>query len=81
MSEIPKHFWLANVSKALARAVYSRKQLLLLDDTLSAVDAQTQRSICIRLLSREELLYKHNRTVIITTHSSENNASHIFAHL
>ena len=39
---------------ALARALYDRPELLLLDDPLSAVDAQTQRSILSSLRAAVE---------------------------
>ncbi|KAH8666573.1 P-loop containing nucleoside triphosphate hydrolase protein [Xylariales sp. PMI_506] len=54
---------------ALARAVYARKDLLLLDDVLSALDQETQRSIVARLFSDQGLLRKSHSTTIIVTHS------------
>ncbi|KAJ7439790.1 hypothetical protein FB451DRAFT_1445526 [Mycena latifolia] len=50
---------------ALARAVYSRKKYVLLDDPLSAVDTDTARTIYHKCL-RGSLL--KNRTVILVTH-------------
>ncbi|KAJ7121096.1 multidrug resistance-associated ABC transporter [Mycena epipterygia] len=50
---------------ALARAVYSRKKYVLLDDPLSAVDSHTARHIYQHCL-RGPLL--ENRTVILVTH-------------
>ncbi|CEP63614.1 ATP-binding cassette bilirubin transporter BPT1 LALA0_S08e06656g [Lachancea lanzarotensis] len=54
---------------SLARAVYSRADVYLLDDILSAVDAQVSRHITDEVLSREKGLLK-NKTVILTTNST-----------
>ncbi|KAJ1957036.1 hypothetical protein EC988_001038, partial [Linderina pennispora] len=52
---------------ALARAVYSSKQILLIDDCLSAVDASTGRHILHEcLLNKSPLM--HGRTRILVTH-------------
>ena len=53
---------------ALARAVYSRTQTLLLDDPLSALDHQTAETI-MRRCFRGSLL--RSRTVILVTHRTE----------
>lgn len=53
---------------ALARAVYSRAKLLLLDDPLSALDHQTAEMI-VRKCFRGPLL--EGRTVILVTHRTE----------
>ncbi|KAJ7062906.1 hypothetical protein C8F01DRAFT_986153 [Mycena amicta] len=58
--------WLRLV--ALARAVYSRKKYVLLDDPLSAVDSHTSRFLYENCL-RGPLLA--NRTVILVTHHVE----------
>ncbi|KAJ2808062.1 hypothetical protein H4R20_001018 [Coemansia guatemalensis] len=52
---------------ALARAIYSSRQKLLIDDCLSAVDAQTGRHIlhsCLR--SKDEIM--RGRTCLLVTH-------------
>ncbi|KAB8254971.1 P-loop containing nucleoside triphosphate hydrolase protein [Aspergillus pseudonomiae] len=54
---------------ALARAVYSRQDIALLDDTLSALDMQTQEMIIARLLSNDGIFRQLGITVILTTHS------------
>ncbi|KAJ1666246.1 Transporter of the ATP-binding cassette (ABC) [Coemansia sp. RSA 1646] len=52
---------------SLARAVYSSRQILLIDDCLSAVDAQTGRHILHHCLaSSDEIMC--NRTRILVTH-------------
>lgn len=53
---------------ALARAVYARSKIVLLDDPLSAVDSHTARFLYENLL-RGPLL--QNRTVILVTHHVE----------
>ncbi|GIJ86756.1 hypothetical protein Asppvi_005651 [Aspergillus pseudoviridinutans] len=54
---------------ALARAVYARAPLVVLDDTLSALDARTERVIFDRLLSKTGLFQQLGSTVILVTHS------------
>ncbi|KAJ7725290.1 hypothetical protein DFH07DRAFT_970902 [Mycena maculata] len=53
---------------ALARAVYSRKKYLLLDDPLSAVDSHTSRFLYDKCLRGPLLAH---RTVILVTHHVE----------
>ncbi|KAF2430517.1 ABC transporter [Tothia fuscella] len=50
---------------ALARAIYSRSQTLLLDDPLSALDHQTAETIVQKAFS---WLSEDNRTVVLVTH-------------
>ncbi|EWC46461.1 hypothetical protein DRE_04404 [Drechslerella stenobrocha 248] len=54
---------------ALARAVYSRKPILLLDDIFSGLDAATGEYICNRLLGPGGLLRRNNNTVLLATHA------------
>ena len=53
---------------ALARAVYSRAQVLLLDDPLSALDHQTAEMIMRKCFGGSLV---ENRTVILVTHRTE----------
>lgn len=53
---------------ALARAVYSRANILMLDDPLSALDQQTAESIVAKCIAGELL---RNRTVILVTHRTD----------
>lgn len=55
---------------ALARAVYARRQLLLLDDIFSALDRKTKTTIIARLLGVDGLLRKANSTIVLVTHES-----------
>ena len=56
---------------ALARAVYARTDIMLLDDVLGALDTNTQATIMSRLFGDEGLLKKRNVTVVLATHASE----------
>ncbi|OGM41659.1 ATP-binding cassette transporter [Aspergillus bombycis] len=56
---------------ALARAVYSRRKLLLLDDIFSALDQKTKKTIIARLLGVDGLLRKANSTIVLVTHELE----------
>ncbi|KAJ5513372.1 P-loop containing nucleoside triphosphate hydrolase protein [Penicillium fimorum] len=53
---------------ALARAVYARKKLLLLDDIFSALDRKTKGNIIARLLGIDGLLRKTKSTIVLVTH-------------
>lgn len=53
---------------ALARAVYSRAQILLLDDPLSALDQQTAESIVTKCLIGNLM---ERRTVVLVTHRTD----------
>ncbi|SSD61660.1 related to Bile pigment transporter 1 [Saccharomycodes ludwigii] len=52
----------------LARAVYSRSDIYLLDDVLSAVDAEVSSNIIQQVLSRETGILK-NKTIILATNA------------
>ncbi|TKA25471.1 hypothetical protein B0A50_06338 [Salinomyces thailandicus] len=53
---------------ALARAVYSRTKILLLDDPISALDQQTAESIVQKLFSGSLML---GRTIVLVTHRTD----------
>lgn len=54
---------------ALARAVYARKNVVLLDDIFSGLDADTEERIFVRLFSHQGLLRKLGTTVLLVTHA------------
>lgn len=56
---------------ALARAIYSRATLLVLDNVFSALDQSTADAIFHRLLAPEGLLKRYGSTVIMTTHTAD----------
>jgi ABC-type Mn2+/Zn2+ transport system ATPase subunit len=53
----------------LARVLYQRPQLLLLDDTLSALDVKTEVQIMSRLFGANGLLSRLGTTVILASHT------------
>lgn len=60
---------------ALARAVYARKDVVALDDVLSALDARTGKLVFERLLSKDGLLRRLGATIILVTHAVHRLAS------
>ncbi|CAD0099756.1 unnamed protein product, partial [Aureobasidium mustum] len=54
---------------SLARAVYSRRSLVLLDDVLSGLDTRTERLVFNRVLGPQGLLRKMKSTVVLATHA------------
>ncbi|KAE8452148.1 hypothetical protein EG329_001615 [Mollisiaceae sp. DMI_Dod_QoI] len=54
---------------ALARAVFARKKVLMLDDVFSGLDADTEEHIFRKLFSRSGLLRRIDTTVILVTHA------------
>ncbi|CAI7623212.1 unnamed protein product [Penicillium glandicola] len=56
---------------ALARAVYSQLDILILDDPLSSFDGQTSHRVMQRLLGPAGLLRELNKTVVLVTSSGD----------
>jgi len=54
---------------ALARAVYSRQSLLMLDDVFSGLDAQTEDHVFSKLMGAQGLLRKQGVSVLLVTHA------------
>ncbi|KAK1723296.1 ABC transporter [Colletotrichum acutatum] len=54
--------------RALARAVYSRCKVVVLDDVFSGMDAHTSRHVTTRLLGFNGLFRQNQITAVITTH-------------
>lgn len=57
------------VRLSLARAIYSRRKTIILDDILSGLDATTEKFIFATLFSRYGLLAQHGVTVILASHA------------
>ncbi|GKT91860.1 ABC transporter [Colletotrichum tofieldiae] len=53
---------------ALARAVYSRRKVVILDDVFSGMDAGTSHHVSTHLLGGDGLLRKQHASVVIATH-------------
>ncbi|KAJ5819793.1 hypothetical protein N7474_005384 [Penicillium riverlandense] len=66
---------------ALARAVYARKDLVMLDDVFSGLDADTEERIFTSLFSRQGLFRRLGTTVLLVTHAVHrlSYADHIIA--
>jgi ABC-type transport system involved in cytochrome bd biosynthesis fused ATPase/permease subunit len=56
---------------ALARALYSRCDILILDDILSALDKKTEKMVMGKLFGSKGLFQKLGSTVIMVTHASK----------
>jgi len=56
---------------AIARAVYSKKSIVIFDDVFSGMDATTEALVFTRLLGPEGLLRKIRATVILATHAGK----------
>lgn len=65
----------------MARAVYSRCRLLLIDDCFSGIDAKTEDTIFTRLFGQRGLLRQLGVTVVLSTHAAHrlSFADHIIA--
>lgn len=68
---------------ALARAVYARNKLLILDDTLSGLDAFSTRTILDKCFGPGGICRAQKMTVILATHSSRaaSRADHVVVQL
>ncbi|KAF4769687.1 hypothetical protein HAV15_011431 [Penicillium sp. str.  len=66
---------------ALARAVYACKSVILLDDILSGLDAETEEHIFKSLFARKGLFRRMGTTVLLSTHAVQRlaYADHIVA--
>jgi len=56
---------------ALARALYARCPLLLLDDPFSSLDRKTRSNVANRLFGVDGLVRKHKITVVFVSHESK----------
>lgn len=57
--------------QALARALFARCDLLLLDDTFSGLDGETEQSIFNNLFGPSGLIRRLNATVVLVSNSRE----------
>ena len=54
---------------ALACALYTRPEVLILDDILSGLDEETKQTIHTRVIGPEGLCRRHGMTTVLTSHS------------
>ncbi|KAE9364281.1 P-loop containing nucleoside triphosphate hydrolase protein [Stipitochalara longipes BDJ] len=54
---------------ALARALYARNRILLLDDVLSGLDKNTEQAVFQQVLGPDGLCRRHGVTIILATHA------------
>ncbi|KAH6659515.1 ABC transporter [Truncatella angustata] len=54
---------------ALARAIYARHKLVVLDDVFSGMDAHTAETVSLRLLGPQGILRNAQTTVVIASHN------------
>jgi ATP-binding cassette subfamily C (CFTR/MRP) protein 1 len=54
---------------SLARAIYSKKKTMVMDDVLSGLDATTEEAVFSSVFSSHGLLKQHNVTVILATNA------------
>ncbi|PQE13970.1 hypothetical protein CJF30_00006789 [Rutstroemia sp. NJR-2017a BBW] len=54
---------------ALARAVYAKNELIILDDVFSGLDAETEDQVFRRLFGRQGLFHEMGTTVLLVTHA------------
>lgn len=62
--------------QALARAIYAKERVLLLDDVFSSIDAAFISIITDRLFSPNGILTKNKATVILATHNRKLRVTH-----
>lgn len=58
-------------AQALARAIYTKRSIMIFDDILSGLDSNTEQLLFQRLLSENGLLRKLGVTVVLSTHAGE----------
>ena len=61
----------SHACKALARAIYAQKDVIILDDVLSGLDAHTENRVFHNLLGLDGLLRRLNSTVLVASSSGE----------
>ena len=71
---------MSDVTQALARALYSRQKIIILDDILSAIDAKTESLVVERLFGETGLLKQSNSTTILATHAGRCHRRKKFQH-
>jgi len=66
-----QHFSILTPKQALARAVYNRKPITMLDDVLKGLDADTYAKCFEAILGPNGLLRRDNTAIILATHNGK----------
>ncbi|PYI14768.1 hypothetical protein BO99DRAFT_437010 [Aspergillus violaceofuscus CBS 115571] len=64
---IPRSQLTLILGPAMARAVYARKELFVLDDCFSALDPQTEGKVAQRLLGPQGMMRENGQTVVVAS--------------
>lgn len=59
------------LKQAVARAVYSKKKFVVMDDVFSGLDNKTARAVFHGLLGSDGLLRNSGQTVVLATNNGE----------
>lgn len=70
LSTLPFSFSILIYQQALARALYSRCSILVLDDFLGSLDEKTKRIVVHQLFSKDGHAHLRQCTIILVTHTS-----------
>lgn len=55
--------------QALARALYSRKPVILLDDVLTGLDRETEKSVLEAVFAQQGIVKEAHQTAVLATNS------------
>ncbi len=68
--QAPAQSHMLTARQALARAVYNRKPIIILDDVFKGLDADTYDKCFSAILGPRGLLRRSRRAIIMATHNS-----------
>lgn len=60
-----------NIRQAMARALYARQEVVIMDDAFSALDGHTEKNVIERLAGPNGILRTSKLTVVIATSKGE----------
>lgn len=63
------------ISKALARAIYSKREVSIIDDILSGLDWVTEEAVWENVFGQRGLFRQQGVTVVLATHKGWSNRS------
>lgn len=59
----------SNLQQSLARALYSKPDLLILDDIFSGLDNTTEQNLFTRVFGPDGIIRRLNLTTVLATHA------------